>query len=67
VKNRRGRQKYKMYSLERKKTLARLILQLSIEGISYKQHLSVKKHMANELRQELEGGISIRKRENYGT
>lgn len=56
-----------MYSLERKKTLARLILQLSIEGISYKQHLSVKKHMANELRQELEGGISIRKRENYGT
>jgi len=37
-----------------------------VERIFYKHHLSIKKLMANELRQEIEGGISSRERENSG-
>lgn len=48
------------------KTLGKRLLSPSVERISCKHPLSINKLMANELRQELEGGASSRDRAKCG-
>ena len=52
--------------LEEQAVFLKPLSHLSVERISYKHHLSIKKLMANELRQEIGGETPVRLRENSG-